>query len=313
MSPPRSATIFSPAKINLFLAVTGRRSDGYHDLVSIVAPLDFGDSLIAESGDRKPESGEFGADAGRQFSLACDHPEVPLDDTNLILKAAAAFAAATGWTAPVGFRLTKRIPVGAGMGGGSSNATAALLAMNQLSGANLGRAELAALAAGIGSDCPLFLESGPVIVRGRGERIESLPDAAAGRVRGRKVLVFKPSIGVSTAWAYERMAAGAPQSYLPAAEAERLIAAWIEGKADAAELLFNNLESVVFRKFIALPTLLNRLGRQFGLKPRMSGSGSACFALLPADAPVPEMLATIRDAWGPACFAQTVAFAPDPC
>jgi 4-diphosphocytidyl-2-C-methyl-D-erythritol kinase len=109
------------------------------------------------------------------------------------------------------------------------------------------------------------------------------------------------------------MTAGAPQSYLPAAEAERRIGAWIEGKADVTELLFNTLEPVVFRKFIALPTLLDRLGRQFGLKPRMSGSGSACFALLPAGAPVPEMLATIRDAWGPACFAQTVAFAPDPC
>jgi 4-diphosphocytidyl-2-C-methyl-D-erythritol kinase len=316
VSPPRSVTIFSPAKINLFLAVTGRRSDGYHDLVSIVAPLDFGDSLRAESGDRIPESGnrsvesgEFGAVAGGQFSMACDHPDVPLDHSNLILKAAAAFVAATGWKAPVAFQLTKRIPVGAGMGGGSSNATAALLALNQLSGANLGRAELAVLAAAIGSDCPLFLEGGPVIMRGRGERIESLPDAAAGRVRGRKVLVFKPSIGVSTAWAYERMAAGAPQSYLPAAEAERLIAAWIDGNADAAELLFNNLEPVVFRKFIALPTLLDRLGRQFGLKPGMSGSGSACFALLAAGAPVPEMLATIRDAWGPACFAQAVAFA----
>jgi len=95
---------------------------------------------------------------------------------------------------------------------------------------------------------------------------------------------------VSTVWAYERMAAGAPQSYLPAGEAERRIAAWIEGNADAAELLFNNLEPVVFRKFLALPALLDRLGRQFGLAPRMSGSGSACFALLPSGAPVPEMV-----------------------
>jgi 4-diphosphocytidyl-2-C-methyl-D-erythritol kinase len=300
VSQQRTTTIFSPAKINLFLAITGRRSDGYHDLVSVVTPLDFGDHLMAEAGTRPP-------DAGKQFSLGCDHPEVPVDDSNLILKAAEAFAVATGWAEPVAFQLEKCIPVGAGLGGGSSNATAALLALNQLSGANLGRAELAALAAGVGSDCPLFLEDRPVIMRGRGERIELLPEAAAGRLRGRRVLVFKPSLGVSTAWAYERMAAGAPQSYLPAGEAERRIAAWIEGNADADELLFNNLEPVVFRKFLALPTLLDRLGHQFGLAPRMSGSGSACFALLPSGAPVSVMVAVIREAWGPVCFAQVVA------
>jgi 4-diphosphocytidyl-2-C-methyl-D-erythritol kinase len=314
VSPQRTATIFSPAKINLFLAITGRRSDGYHDLVSVVTPLDFGDHLIAETGGRRPQTGVRRAetgnrlpDTGTQFSLECDHPEVPVDGSNLILKAAEAFAAATGWEEPVAFRLEKRIPVGAGLGGGSSNATAALLALNQLSGVNLGRAELAVLAAGVGSDCPLFLKGGPVIMRGRGERIESLPDVAARRLGGRTVLVFKPSLGVSTAWAYERMAAGAPQSYLPAGEAERRIAAWIEGDADAAELLFNNLEPVVFRKFLALPALLDRLGRQFGLAPRMSGSGSACFALLPSGAPAPEMVMVIREAWGPACFVQAAA------
>ena len=297
MSLPRTATIFSPAKINLFLAVTGRRADGFHDLVSIAAPLDFGDHLAAETGERR-------AEAGRQFSLECDHPEVPVDGTNLILKAAEAFGGATGWGEPVTFRLTKRIPVGAGLGGGSSNATAALLALNQLSGANLARAELAALAAGIGSDCPLFLEGGPVVMRGRGERIETLPDPAARRLRGRKVLVFKPSVAVSTAWAYERLAAGAPASYLPAGEAERRVACWIGGEADAGALLFNNLEPVVWRKFLALPVLLKELRERFGLAARMSGSGSSCFALLSPGAPVAEMVAAIREAWGAGCFVQ---------
>jgi 4-diphosphocytidyl-2-C-methyl-D-erythritol kinase len=302
VSPPRTATIFSPAKINLFLAVTGRRTDGYHDLVSVVAPLDFGDLLIAETGERKPE-------AGRQFDLECNDPEVPVDGNNLILKAAKAFVVATGWMEPVAFRLDKRIPVGAGLGGGSSNATATLLALNQLSGANLGRAELAGLAADIGSDCPLFLEGGPVIMRGRGERIESLPDPAGRRLRGRKVLVFKPSFGVGTPWAYERMAANGPQSYLPAHEAERRIAAWIGGNSDAGELLFNNLEPVVFRKFVALPVLLEDLRRGFGLATRMSGSGSSCFALLPSGAPVSEIVTTIREAWGAVCFVQPATIA----
>jgi 4-diphosphocytidyl-2-C-methyl-D-erythritol kinase len=145
VSPSRTVTIFSPAKINLFLAVTGRRSDGYHDLVSVVAPLDFGDVLAAEirgggleTRERKEETGEPTPEDGAHFSLVCDNPEVPVDGSNLVLKAAEAFAGATGWKEPVLFRLTKRIPVGSGMGGGSSNATAALLMLNELSGANLG-------------------------------------------------------------------------------------------------------------------------------------------------------------------------------
>ena len=302
VNPLPTVTVFSPAKINLYLAVTGRRADGYHDLVSVVAPLAFGDQLIAEAQGQ-------GRRAEDPFALECDDPEVPVDGSNLVLKAAAAFAGATGWKTAVAFRLAKRIPLGAGLGGGSSNAAATLLALNQLSGAGLDRAVLTALAAQIGSDCPLFLPGGPVVMRGRGEQVEPLPAVAAARLRGRRVLLFKPNFSVRTAWAYERMAAGAPAGYLPAAEAERRLAAWISGKADAEELLFNNLEPVVFRKFIALPALLERLHTRFGLAPRMSGSGSACFALLPDGAPVEEITGNIREAWGPLCFVQLTAIA----
>jgi 4-diphosphocytidyl-2-C-methyl-D-erythritol kinase len=302
VSQPQNVSIFSPAKINLFLAVTGRRADGYHELISVVAPLDFGDELAAEIGDGRPAT-------GAQFSLECNDPALPVDDSNLVIKAAQAFVAATGWKAAVKFRLTKRIPVGAGLGGGSSNGTAALLALNQLSGAGLGRAALMALAAGLGSDCPLFLPGGPVVMRGRGERVEGLPAAAVRRLHGRSVLLFKPSFGVSTAWTYERLAAAGPESYLAAAEAESRLATWIEGEADAAELLFNNLEPVVFRKYLALPVLLKRLRSQFGLAPRMSGSGSACFALLPVGAPLAEIRAAIVEAWGPISFVQVAAIA----
>ena len=302
VNPLPTVTVFSPAKINLYLAVTGRRADGYHDLVSVVAPLEFGDQLIAGAKGK-------GRRAKDQFALECDDPEVPVDGSNLVLKAAAAFVGATGWKAAVAFRLTKRIPLGAGFGGGSSNAAATLRALNQLSGAGLDRATLTALAAQVGSDCPLFLPGGPVVMRGRGEQVEPLPAAAAARLRGRRVLLFKPNFRVRTTWAYERLAAGAPAGYLPAAEAERRLAAWIAGNAAAEELLFNNLEPVVFRKFIALPALLERLHTRFGLAPRMSGSGSACFALLPADAPVEEIIGSVREAWGPRCFVQSTAIA----
>ena len=302
VSQPQIVSVFSPAKINLFLAVTGRRADGYHELVSVVAPLTFGDELTVEIGEGRPET-------GGQFSLECDDPQVPVDGRNLVLKAAEVFATATGWKAPAKFRLAKRVPVGAGLGGGSSNATAALRALNQLSGARLSPAALMALAAGVGSDCPLFLSGGPVVIRGRGEQVEALPAAAARRLRGRSVLLFKPGFGVSTAWAYEQMVAGAPRAYISAAEAGRRLAGWIEGQADAAELLFNNLEPVVFRKYLALPVLLEHLQVRFGLAPRMSGSGSACFALLPAGARVEELKAAIVEAWGSVSFVQIAAIA----
>lgn len=284
-------TVFSPAKINLSLAVTGRRADGFHDLVSVTAPLQFGDELTAEL-VAAPTAGTA------PFSLTCDAADVPLDDSNLVLKAARLFAATTGWGGAVNFSLTKRIPMGAGLGGGSSNAVAALRALNQLSGARADEAALERMAAQLGSDCVLFLRGAPVVMRGRGERVEALPAAAQARLSGRAVLVFKPSFGIATPWTYGRMIARGGD-YLPAAEAEARLAAWLAGDAPAEELLFNNMEPAAFEKYVALPVLLARLRSEFGLAPRMSGSGSACFALLGADAPRAAITAAIREAWGP--------------
>ncbi|HKB56272.1 MAG TPA: 4-(cytidine 5'-diphospho)-2-C-methyl-D-erythritol kinase [Lacunisphaera sp.] len=283
-----TVTEFSPAKINLFLAVTGRRADGYHDLVSVAAPLDFGDELTVQVNP-----------AG--FTLSCDNPEVPVDGNNLVLKAAHAFAVTTGWQGGADFKLTKRIPLGAGLGGGSSNAVAALRALNRISGAQLTTAKLAEVASSLGSDCALFLKNAPVIMRGRGERIEVLPDVS--RLRGRRVLLFKPGFAISTAWAYGRMAAR-QTDYLPADQAEQKLAAWGQGEAPAEQLLFNNMEGAAFEKFIALPVLLGKLLNEFGLRARLSGSGSACFVLLGDDFVTVPLAARIRECWGPAAFVQ---------
>lgn len=281
--------VFSPAKINLFLAVTHRRADGFHELVSVAAPLEWGDTLRAA--------------AAPDFTLACDQPALPVDETNLVLRAARAFAAATGRPGGAALALTKRLPVGAGFGGGSSNAVATLRALNALGGEPLGAPALAALAGGLGSDCALFLPGGPVAMRGRGERVTPLPAGAASRLRGRRVLVFKPAFAISTPWAYAQLAARA--DYLPAAEAEARLAAWLEGEAPAERLLYNGMEGVAFAKFPALPVLLRRLEERFALAPRLSGSGSGCFALLPDRNPPPfaVLAAEIREAWGPGALA----------
>jgi 4-diphosphocytidyl-2-C-methyl-D-erythritol kinase len=259
------------------------------------------------------------AEAAADFTLACDDPSVPVDESNLVLKAAQAFRTATGWSGGARFRLEKRVPPGAGLGGGSSNAVAALRALNRLAGEPLAPPALAALAAPLGSDCALFLHDGPVIMRGRGEKLGPLPAAATSRIRGRRLLVFKPEFGVGTPWAYAQLAALAAEqakagssaqlramadrafAYLPAAQAEARLAAWLANLRIPAE----GLEQVVFAKYLALPSLLGRLRADFGLTTGMSGSGSACFALLPENL-VPEcvdaIMAAIRKAWGPAAL-----------
>jgi 4-diphosphocytidyl-2-C-methyl-D-erythritol kinase len=289
-------SIFAPAKLNLFLAITGRRADGFHDLVSVVSRIDFGDTLRVEA------LGPRDAQSASRFELACDDPAVPVDESNLVLKAARAFARVSGWTGGARFFLEKRVPMGAGLGGGSSDGVAALRALDRLSG-GAHAAVLPPLAAELGSDCPLFLREGAVVMRGRGERVEPLPEPGAARLRGRRVLVFKPAFGIPTPWAYAQLAAKAPASYLPATEAEARLDAWIkDASAPADALLFNNMELPAFAKFIALPVLLERLRTDFGILPRMSGSGSACFALLREGTDAAPMVAVIREAWGESAF-----------
>jgi len=283
----------SPAKINLFLAITGRRTDGFHDLVSVVAPVDFGDMLEIETTEG----------AAGVFTLGCDDPALEVDGTNLVLRAARAFAAASGWTGGARFSLKKRIPMGAGLGGGSSNAAATLRGLNTLAGRPLTDARLAEIAAQLGSDCVLFLQGGPVVMRGRGERVERLPDEARRRLSGRRALIFKPGFSISTVWAYRRMAAEEPRWYLPAEQAEAKLADWLaSADARAEELLFNNMEGPAFAKYVALPVLLDVLRAEFGLAPRMSGSGSACFVLLPDGAAAAPIMARIREYWGEEAF-----------
>jgi len=283
----KTLSIFSPAKINLFLAVTGRRADGYHDLVSVVAPVEIGDTLRIEAG------------GGGEFALECDDASVPAGEENLVLRAARLFAEKTGWGGGARFVLEKRIPMGAGLGGGSSNAVAALRGLNSLAGEPLDGAKLAAVAARLGSDCTLFLPGGPVVMRGRGERVELMSTETAARLRGQRVLIFKPGFSIGTPWAYAQLAASGGKNYLPAAEAEARLAAWLgDAQAPAESLLFNSFERPAFLKFPALPVLLDALGAGFGLSARLSGSGSACFALLPAGAAVEAVKSRIREAWG---------------
>ena len=250
------------AKLNLSLAITGRRADGFHELVSLVAPIALADTLTL--------------DVGRPLGLTCDDPALPVDGTNLVLKAAVAYARLRP-SAPTGhFHLTKRVPHGAGLGGGSADAAAALRLLDRASGEPLGPEALEALAAEVGSDCPFFVRSQSAVMRGRGERLEILPAAVRAALAGRKVVVVKPPFGVPTPEAYGLLAQIG--KYRPAAQAEAELAAWIARPSADPVALGNDLSAPVFSKYLALPAGLASFRRVTGLSWQMTGSGSACFA-----------------------------------
>lgn len=273
----------APAKVNLMLSVHGRRIDGFHELTSVVAALDFGDEL------------ELRVNGQAADTLESDGVEIPTDVSNLVLQAAGLFREKTGRSEFFDFRLHKKTPVGAGLGGGSSDAVAALKGMDALLGTNLGSDKLRGIAASIGSDCPFFVDAAPSVMTGRGEFIEPLSGQAASRLYGQRLVLFRPSFGINTGWAYGQLAS-MPELYEEKASADGRLNAFRDG-GRVDDLLHNDFEAAVGRKFLAIPCLLGKL-RDLGYQCMMSGSGSACFALVDNDEQAAELKEICMDCWG---------------
>lgn len=264
----------APAKLNLTLRVLGRRDDGFHEIDSLMVAL----PGLHDRLEVRPVT---------EDRFECSDPDLPTDGSNLVLRARDAFREATGIRDGLSIRLEKRIPHGAGLGGGSSDAAATLRALDRCFGEPLGAESLADLAAGIGSDVPFFLGGPAARVRGRGEKIE--PAAAPGG----RVLLLKPAFGVSTPDAYGgwRDAAEIPGIPYAAQQLGRL------------ELL-NDLERPVFAKFRFLAEvklwLLQRPEVEGAL---MSGSGSTMFACLQPRADAGTLVAEARRELDPGLWA----------
>ncbi|MFM8735351.1 MAG: 4-(cytidine 5'-diphospho)-2-C-methyl-D-erythritol kinase [Pirellulales bacterium] len=270
---PAVLTVVAPAKLNLSLAVLARRSDGYHEIESLMVPVSLADTLHVR---RRPQGGvglrvSFGGElaSGPAAVLARD---VPADDANLVVRAAQALAREAAIPGGLEVELVKRIPSGAGLGGGSSDAAAVLTAAARLWGLDWPVERLAALAATIGSDVPWFFARSAAIASGRGERIEpvaGLPPLFA--------VIACPATGLSTAAVYGRCVPDASRR----GEAARLAAALATGGLAAARpLLHNALEPAARELSPAIDALLDALERAGGAGARMTGSGSACFAVL---------------------------------
>ena len=180
--------VMAPAKINLSLRVLGRRSDGFHEIETFIAPISLCDEIKIEQ-----RSGKHG------IAFRCDDPSVPKGEDNIVVRAANVFFEETKVSSGVSIVLKKRIPHGAGLGGGSSDAASTLLALNELFETNLPREALAKMAEMIGSDVPFFIFQSAAVCKGRGELVSPT------RLREQlSVLLLKPEFGVPTQWAYSR-------------------------------------------------------------------------------------------------------------
>lgn len=250
----------SPAKINLTLRVGDARPDGFHEIESLITRVGLYDTITVSARD----------DA--RFTLACDDPSVPSDETNLALRAARRLTAAAGRRdCGVHITLQKCIPAGAGLGGGSSNAATVLRLLNHSWKLGLPLAELETIGAEIGSDVPLFFHTPLCVVRGRGERVEDLP----GSLGGWAVLILpeihSPTPDVYAAW-----------DRTPAHPARPSIDEILQ-HADQPETLmphlFNDLEAPALAVSPALARVAAPLARLSGGNVRMTGSGSTFFRL----------------------------------
>ena len=260
------------AKINLGLRILRRRPDGYHDIESCMLPIGWADQLTVTLASGATDD---------RYEIEGLAGELPIE-RNLIYKAVQLLRARHPEIPPLRLKLVKRIPTEAGLGGGSADAAYTLLAINELCRLELSPEQLETLAGELGSDCPFFIQSRPVLVTGRGERLTPLTMPSA--LLGTWLLVVKPPIGMSTAEAYRQVTRHPEAEGKLATLLELPIAHW-------RELIVNDFESVVFAHYPELAALQDTLYRHGALYAAMSGSGTALYGIFP-DNPLSSSTAT---------------------
>lgn len=226
----------APCKVNVSLRVLGKRPDGFHEVDTVMVPLDLCDVL------------EFSPAA--RLEMSCDAPGVPLDESNLVMKAGRLMERELGRSMPWHVRLVKKVPHGAGLGGGSSDAACVLRTLNELEHGGLSRERLAELGGEIGSDVGFFIYGAASRCTGRGEKVEPLPEWKGWRPR---VVLLKPSFGVSTPDAYRRWSGSRELPGIPYGEQDV-----------GGHVLVNDLERPVFEKHLFLAEMKRWLVKRPG-------------------------------------------------
>lgn len=249
--------IKTPAKLNIRLKVTGRRPDGYHDLVSVMVPVTVFDDL------------EFRVLDEERIRLSCDGFEVPADEDNLVWRAASAFFSRAGLQGGVSISLKKGIPVAAGMGGGSSDAAATLLALNDMWSRPLSLEDLHPIATRLGADVPFFLLGRPSLARGIGEILEPIREWPPTWY-----VIVTPRLEISTAWVYGQL-----KLKLTSKEDDYIIENLKKGSFKVSELLENDLETVTCVRYPVIETIKETLREAGAEGAMMTGSGPSVFGL----------------------------------
>jgi len=262
----------SPCKVNLLLNILGRRPDGFHELETVFHPVNLCDQITFTQG-------------GGGIQLTCSDPALPTDGGNLVHRAGSAFLQTAGINEGVRIHLEKKIPLAAGLGGGSGNAATTLLGLNELFGKPLSAGRLDEIAATLGSDVNFFLQSKPALATGRGEKVQSLDSFTA--LRGAAFLLIHPGFGISTAWAYQNLSRFPAALNGKAGRAARLIESLRGNDLTAATREFyNSLEAPALDKYPVLALFQEFLRANGDAGTLMSGSGSTTFAIVrsPKDA-----------------------------
>lgn len=288
-----SCTLIAPAKINLYLEIIGDRPDGFHELVMVMQSITLADRIDLQLNNTDT------------LCIRCDNADVPADHTNLAYRAAALMADRFGdrfaQRGAVDITIDKRIPVAAGLAGGSSNAAAVLVGIDLLWDLGLTRSELQELGEVLGSDIPFCISGGTALVTGRGETISPLPALGGLHV----VLGKYRSLQVSTPWAYKTYrqqfgsqyvsdAAGLEERRQRVHSGPMVAAILQQNGSQIGKLLHNDLQKVVLPAHPQVAKLRDALAESGGLGAMMSGSGPSVFALCPSEAQAQDIYAKVR-------------------
>ena len=249
--------ILSPAKINLFLHIRGKRADGYHELFSLMCRITLFDELSLQ------------ISAGKTIEIDCAHPDVPADDTNLAYRAASLFLSKLNSAHGVNIHLKKRIPVAAGLGGGSSNAASVLMALNAYYERPFNREQLMEIGLGLGADVPFFIFQKPAIATGIGEKLEAFEGALPYHI-----LLLYQGFYVSTAETYQNLNFG-----LTNGQKKPTSNSLKRNRFKPARHLKNDLERVTVAKYPEIGLAKRKLLNLGAMGALMSGSGPTVFGL----------------------------------
>lgn len=261
--------ILAPAKLNLFLEVLGKRSDGLHEIETLICPIDLYDTLTVVRTEGNTNRLTW-VDSRQRLSVGGRDEPLPVDRSNLVLRALDRLQQASGAQQGLHVELVKRIPWASGLAGGSSDAAAALVAGNLLWELNWSRERLAELAAELGSDVPVFLAGGAAVCRGRGERVTKV-----GEISGLHFVVVHPPQGLSTAAVY-----GACRPSAAPRSVQAVTDALARGNLRrAGQELHNQLQGAAARLAPAIGELSSLFGGLDVAGHQMSGSGSSYFGL----------------------------------